>query len=102
MKWLLGMWAAPLFLLGSWYGLSYYDISFGTRILSRDLHDLVFAIYGEILGMAPESIPPLVLKAIIIDSLVLFGFVYLRRHRRAIYAWLKATFGRTRTDPDAG
>lgn len=90
MKWILILWAVPLTLLGSWYGLSYYDINFGTRILSRDLHDLVFIIYGNLLGLDPDVIPGLVLKAVILDSTVLFGFILLRKHRKAIAAALRS------------
>ena len=60
MKWFIALWAAPMALLGSWYTLSYYDMNFGLSFLSRDLHDLVFAIYGNILGVPPEDVPPMV------------------------------------------
>lgn len=86
MKWVLFFWAMPLVLLGSWYSLSYYDINFGTLLLSRRMHDLVFEVYGHILGLPPKSIPPLVLKAVIVDSLVLFSILAFRR-RRQIAAW---------------
>ena len=79
MKWFLILWAGPIALLGSWYGLSYYDMSFGVFMLTRDAHDLVFRIYGHILGIPPESIPPLVLRAIV-------AF----RRRRQIAAWWRA------------
>lgn len=49
MKWLLILWAGPVLLLSSWYGLSYYDMSFGFFMLTRQTHDLVFQIYGNIL-----------------------------------------------------
>jgi len=89
MKWLLFFWALPLAVLGSWYGLSYYDINFGYMILTRQMHDLVFQIYGKILGLPPQDIPPLVLKAIIMDSCVLFLVLAFRR-RKAIIAWWKS------------
>ena len=89
MKWFLILWAGPIALLGSWYGLSYYDMSFGIFMLTRDAHDLVFRIYGHILGIAPESIPPLVLRAIIVDSLIVFAIIAFRR-RRKIIAWWQA------------
>lgn len=89
MKWFLILWAGPIALLGSWYGLSYYDMSFGIFMLTRDAHDLVFRIYGHILGIAPESIPPLVLRAIIVDSLIVFAFIAFRR-RKKIIAWWQA------------
>ncbi len=48
MKTLLLLWALPITILGAWYGLSYYDMSFGIFMLTRDAHDLVFQIYGNI------------------------------------------------------
>jgi hypothetical protein len=56
------------------------------RILSRDLHDLVFTIYGDLLGIPPESIPPLVLKAIILDTFLVLGFIVIKRRRKQIWS----------------
>lgn len=89
MKYLLIFWAGPILLLGSWYYLSMNDMSFGFFMLTRKTHDLVFAIYGNVLGIAPESIPPLVMRAIAVDSTVLFSLVAFRR-RKQIAAWWKA------------
>jgi hypothetical protein len=89
MKWIIFLWAFPLAILGSWYYLSYYDISFGFLMLSRPMHDLVFQIYGNILGIPPETIPPLVLKAVIVDSCFLFLFLAFKR-RKQIIAWWQA------------
>ncbi|MBD9371882.1 hypothetical protein IB238_04405 [Rhizobium sp. ARZ01] len=89
MKWFLVLWAGPIALLGSWYGLSYYDMSFGIFMLTRDAHDLVFRIYGHVLGIAPESIPPLVARAIVVDSLFVFAIIAFRRRKR-IAAWWQA------------
>ncbi|MDB5525679.1 MAG: hypothetical protein JWM58_3442 [Rhizobium sp.] len=94
MKWVLFFWALPLVILGSWYSLSYYDINFGYMILSRPMHDLVFQVYGNILGIPPETIPPLVLKAVIVDSAVLFLIVAFRR-RKVVIAWWKARQSRS-------
>jgi hypothetical protein len=93
MKIFLILWAAPIVLLGGWYGLSYYDLNFGFRILTRDLHDLVFVIYGNLLGMPPESIPPLVLKAIVFDTFLVLGFVVLKRRRKQIWSAIQHYFG---------
>jgi hypothetical protein len=89
MKWFLILWAGPIALLGSWYGLSYYDMSFGIFMLTRDAHDLVFQIYGHILGIPPEDLPPLVLRAIIFDSFLVLGLIAFRR-RKQIWAWWQA------------
>ena len=89
MKWFLILWAGPIALLGSWYGLSYYDMSFGIFMLTRDAHDLVFQIYGNILGIPPEDLPLLVLRAIIFDSFLVFALIAFRR-RKQIWAWWQA------------
>lgn len=87
MKWFLVFWGGPILLLGSWYGLSYYDMSFGVFMLTRQAHDLVFQVYGNVLGIPPETIPPLVLKAIIVDSIVLYAIIAFRRRARIIAWW---------------
>lgn len=86
MKWFLILWAGPIALLGSWYGLSYNDMSFGIFMLTREAHDLVFNIYGNILGIPPETIPPLVARAIMVDSLIVFAIIGFRK-RKAIAEW---------------
>ncbi|WP_117193926.1 DUF6105 family protein [Rhizobium terrae] len=86
MKWFLILWAGPVLLLTGWYGLSYYDMSFGFFMLTRHTHDLVFQIYGNVLGIPPETIPPLVARAIAFDSLIVFAIIALRK-RKAIAAW---------------
>jgi Family of unknown function (DUF6105) len=88
MKWLLILWAVPVSLLAGWYTLSYYDMSFGIFMLTRQAHDLVFQIYGHILGLPPESLPPLVARAIAVDSLIVFG-IFAFRKRREIMAWYR-------------
>ena len=82
MRTLLILWLTPIFLLSSWYGLSYHDINFGTLVLSRELHDLVFDLYGKILGVAPETIPMMVLKAIIFDSFLIMGIIAYRLRKK--------------------
>jgi len=101
MKVFLVLWVTPIVLLGSWYGLSYYDINFGYRILSRDLHDLVFTIYGNLLGIPPETIPPLVLKAIILDTFLVIGFIVIKRRRKQIWAAVRRMLGWTESREEA-
>ena len=101
MKIFLVLWIMPIVLLGSWYGLSYYDINFGYRILTRDLHDLVFPISGNLLGVPPESIPPLVLKAIVLDSFLVVGFIVIKRRRKQIWAAIRKMLGWPETRDDA-
>ncbi len=92
MKWFLILWAGPVLLLTGWYGFSYYDMSFGFFMLTRQTHDLVFQIYGNVLGIPPESIPPLVARAIVVDSLIVFAIIGFRK-RRQIAAWYRRRFG---------
>lgn len=92
MKWFLLAWLIPVALLGGWYGLSYNDINFGFVLLSRRAHDLVFQIYGNMLGMPPEDIPPLVFRAIFVDSLIVLGIVAFR-YRRGLARWVREKRG---------
>jgi hypothetical protein len=78
---LLG-WVLPVAMLGGWWGLAANDISFGTMIFSRAFYDEIFAMYGSLLGIDPAALPGMVLKAVIVDSLVVAGVVALRHHRR--------------------
>lgn len=92
MKWFLILWAGPVALLGAWYFLSLHDMSFGFFMLTRQTHDLVFEIYGNILGIAPEKLPALVARAIAVDSLIVMGIIALRK-RRQILAWFRNRYG---------
>lgn len=97
MKWFLILWACPVILLTGWYGLSYYDMSFGIFMLTRQAHDLVFAIYGNVLGIPPETIPPLVARAIVFDSFLVFAIIAYRK-RRDIRAWYNKRFPSAQKD----
>ena len=68
MRYILIFWAAPLGFFWGWYFLSYNDISFGMSFFSRQMHDLVFQIYGHILGIDPQIILAMVAKACIFDT----------------------------------
>ena len=98
MKWFLLAWIIPVTLLGGWYGLSYHDIHFGFVMLSRRAHDLVFQIYGQMLGMPPEAIPPLLLKAIVVDSLIVLAIVAFR-YRKDIANWWRERRGAYQDQP---
>ncbi|MDO9415886.1 DUF6105 family protein [Pararhizobium sp.] len=100
MKWFLILWAGPVLLLGAWYGLSYYDMSFGIFMLTRDAHDLVFQIYGSVLGIPPETIPPLVARAIAFDSLLVMAIIAYRK-RREIRAWWQKRYPSSPSDNSA-
>lgn len=89
MRYVLIFWALPVGFLGAWYALSYNDINFGTIFLSRALHDAVFQLYGDMLGVAPETIPWLILKALVFDTFLILALFAFRR-RRQIRAWWTA------------
>jgi hypothetical protein len=89
MRYVLAAWAAPLVLFWGWYFLSLNDMNFGYVMLTRQMHDFVFRIYGEILGIDPATIPALVAKACVFDSLFLAAICVFRR-RHAIRSWLRA------------
>ena len=82
MRVLLILWFVPIALLGVWYGLSVNDWHFGTRIFSRELHDLVFGLYGRMLGMPPAELKPLVFKAVLLDSLLVLGIAAFRWRKK--------------------
>jgi Family of unknown function (DUF6105) len=89
MRYILLFWAAPLSFFWGWYFLSLNDFSMGTHFFSRKLHDLVFTIYGNILGMEPDVIPALVAKACIFDTL-LIAAIFAFRKRHSIIQWVKS------------
>ena len=91
MKWFLILWAGPIAFLAGWYWLSYYNLSFGFFMLTRETHDLVFQIYGQILGIDPALLPMLVVRAVAFDSLIVIAILAFRR-RRQITAWWKARY----------
>jgi hypothetical protein len=89
MRWILGIWAAPLIVFWGWYFISLNNLHFGYVMLSRPLHDLVFELYGQMLGLDPATIPWLVAKACVIDTLLLLAIWGFRR-RREIPIWLRS------------
>lgn len=100
MKYVFFAWAIPMSLFWGWYFISYYDL--GTQLmLSRAGNDLVFNIYGQVLGIDPAGIPWLVGKACIIDTL-LIAAIWAFRRRREIAAWWRKRKERLAVDPMSG
>lgn len=89
MRWILAAWSLPLVVFWGWYFLSAYNLHFGYVMLTRDVHDIVFEIYGETLGIDPASLPGLVARACILDTVLLFTILAFRR-RAALSGWLKS------------
>lgn len=87
MRYVLALWAAPLVLFWGWFFLSLNDMHFGYVMLSRKVHDLVFGLYGQMLGIDPATIPALVAKACIVDTLIICAIYAFRRRRRIADWW---------------
>lgn len=98
MKYVLLAWLSPLVLFWGWFYLSFYDINFGSVYFSRALHDLLFELYGQMLGLDPTTIPWLIAKACILDTAILLG-IYAFRRRKQIKAWIDAKRASVSTDP---
>ena len=98
MKYLFALWAGPLVIFWGWFYLSLHDMNFGYVILSRQVHDLVFQLYGNLLGIDPAIIPPMVARACVFDGFVIC-VIWAFRRRRELSAWARATYARyTATD----
>lgn len=93
MKWIVVMWASPLALFWGWYFLSLHDVNFGYIMLTRQVHDLIFQLYGEMLGIDPTTIPMLIAEACVLDSAVI-GAIYAFRRRKEIAAWFRSVRSR--------
>jgi len=90
------LWALPVGLFWGWYFLSLNDISFGCLILSRQGHDFVFNIYGQILGMDPAVIPGFVARACTFDALLLSALYAFRRRKQVANWWRNRRNGHAR------
>ncbi len=84
MRVLLLLWAFPLVFFWGWYGLSANDVNFGTAFLSRRTHDVVFTLYGNILGMPADQVPMALVKIFAFDSMIVFAL--------AAFRWRKSWF----------
>jgi hypothetical protein len=93
MKYIVAIWAAPLVLFWGWFFLSLNDINFGTVYLTRQLHDLVFQLYGNMLGIEPAAIPGMIAEACAFDTLLVVAIWALRR-RREIAGWARNRYQR--------
>lgn len=88
MRYVLFLWALPMGIIWGWYFLSFHDINFGFLILSRLVHDAVFDVYGQILGVDPQTIPVLLAKACVFDT-ALIGALFAFRRRRQLLAYYR-------------
>lgn len=72
------LWALPMVLFWGWYALSLNDLNLGTIFLSRELHDLVFRLYGRMLGVPPDEVPAMVASACAFDTAAVLSIVAWR------------------------
>ncbi|RIY03714.1 hypothetical protein D3218_02960 [Aureimonas flava] len=93
MRWLLSLWFLPITFLVLWLTLAANDWSLGLHFFSREMYDTVFAVYGGALGVPPESLPPLVVRALVLDSLIVLA-LYAFRRRKPIVAYLRERYSR--------
>jgi hypothetical protein len=105
MRAILLLWTLPLVFFWTWFALSANDVSFGTIFFSRQLHDLMMQIYGNVLGVSPDHVPSILAWACIVDTAIILAIAALRwRHRwlpqvRALIArkgWLPTRSGQVR------
>lgn len=89
MRYILIFSGLPMGFFWGWYFLSYNDINFGLLFFSRVLHDFAFGFYGELLGVDPSAIGPMVARACAVDTLLIFSIFGFRR-RREILEWWRA------------
>ena len=73
MKYIFASWAAPMVVFWGWFFLSLNDMNFGYRHAVASGQRPGFQLYGDILGIDPEIIPPMVARACVFDGFVLGG-----------------------------
>ena len=56
MRWIFAAWALPMGIFWGWYFLSLNDMNFGYVMLTRDAHDILFELYGQVRGIEPATI----------------------------------------------
>jgi hypothetical protein len=100
MKYIIAIWAAPLVLFWGWFFLSLNDINFGFVFLTRQVHDLVFRLYGNMLGIDPATIPGMIADACLFDSAVIAA-IWAFRRRREIAGWARSQYLRYFSRPRA-
>jgi hypothetical protein len=86
MRYILIFWALPMSFIWGWYFMSLNDLNLGSIYLSNHFHQLVFNLYGQIIGVDPAHIPTLLARACIFDTVLIFGVLAFRR-RDDIRSW---------------
>jgi len=81
-KGVLLLWLLPMVLFWGWFGLSASGHDFGTVFLSRELHDIVMGLYGELIGVPPSQVPWLIAQACAVDTGLVFAIAAFRWRAR--------------------
>ena len=89
MRYFLLFWLLPVGGLVAWLYMAENDLSFGIHFFSRDMYDMVFGVYGQILGVDPETLPPLIYNALVFDTCIVAAIFAFRR-RKDVFAWWKS------------
>jgi Family of unknown function (DUF6105) len=89
MRYILIFWAGPMSFFWGWYFLSLHDFGNGSGFFSRQMHEMVFNIYGSILDMDPSVIPGHAARACVFDTVLIFGIIAYRK-RRQIMDYIRA------------
>ncbi len=87
MRYLILFWALPMSFIWGWYFMSLNDMNLGSIYLSKEFHELVFNIYGQVLGVDPAAIPAMLAKTCIFDTFLIFGILVFRRREQISNWW---------------
>jgi hypothetical protein len=98
MRIFLILWIVPIVLMTIWYGLASND--FGYVMFSREVHDKVFAIYANMLGVDPEVLPGMAARAIVFDSGIVALIIAFKK-RATLIPFLRQLFSRSRDSASA-
>lgn len=82
MRYIFVAWATPLVLFWGWYFLSINDMNFGSVYMSRAFNLAIFDLYGELLGMDPATIPWMMAKGFVFDTLLILAIWAFRRRKQ--------------------
>lgn len=87
MRYFLLLWVLPVGGLAAWLFMAANNYSFGMFFFSRGMFDLVFGTYADILGVDASTLPPLVYKALVVDTLIVAALFALKRRKDIISWW---------------
>jgi hypothetical protein len=98
MRTFLLLFFVPMVTFWGWYLMSAADV--GYVMFSREMHEYVFFTYGQMMGIEPELLPPMIVRACIFDTFIVLG-IWAFRRRREIAAWWRKRQASVVIDPVA-